>query len=125
MERRKQLQERVPLSPLFFLSLLQKGEKEDQYKPAKSSLMHLTFQKKINSNFTPTGCVAQLCQNVGIIKEEMTWLEGAKSLPPPSWGPSEEELAGSTEAPALSAFHRGLGSLLLALEIVRAVQQPW
>ena len=60
-ERSKQLQERVSLSPCF-LSLLQKGEKEHQHKPAKSSLMHLTFQKKINSNFTPTGCVAQLCQ---------------------------------------------------------------
>lgn len=71
---------------LYFSPSWKKGAKEDQYKPAKSLLMHLTFQRKINSNFTPTGCVAQLCQNVDIIKGEMTWLEGTKSLPPPHAG---------------------------------------
>lgn len=72
---------------LYFSSpSCEKEKRKTNNKPAKSSLMHLTFQKKINSNFTPTGCVAQLCQNVGIIKEEMTWLEGTKSLPPPYVG---------------------------------------
>ena len=66
---------------LVFLSLLQKGTGEEQCKPAKSSLMHLTLQQKINSDLTPTGCVAQLCQNVGIIRPEVIWLEGARLLP--------------------------------------------
>lgn len=90
---------------------------------SQSSLMHLTFQKKINSNFTPTGCVAQLCQNVGIIRKEMTWLEGTKSLPPPHAGLSQQELAGSTQRRRpCQLFTVDQAPLLQALEIVITVE---
>lgn len=74
----------------------------------------MTFPRKMNSNFTPTGCVAQLCENAGIIREEMTWLRGTESATSPHWA----EPAGSRQDACTVSLSQGIRLLLQALEIL-------
>lgn len=57
---------------------LQKEQKGTSTRASHELINALDLQRKINSNFTPTGCVAQLCQNTGIIREEGDVARGDK-----------------------------------------------
>jgi hypothetical protein len=61
-----------PIFPIFFF--LQKEQKGTPTGTSQELINTLDLQRKINSNFTPTGCVAQLCQNIGIIRARLTRL---------------------------------------------------
>lgn len=67
-ERTTKLQEVTPYLPHSFF--LQKEQKGTSARASQELIDAFDLQRKINSNFTPTGCVAQLCQNIGIIRDE-------------------------------------------------------
>lgn len=101
----------------FFLQKEQKGTSTH----ASHKLNALDLQRKINSNFTPTGCVAQLCQNTGIIREEGDVARGDKeSATSLCWA----ELVGAGRrhrAACPVSFLHGSGFPLLPLDIAITV----